>query len=63
MLDSENPEACIKREALEETGYEIRHVEKIFEAYMSPGAITEVLHFFVAEYNSEMQVEKGGGKT
>jgi nudix-type nucleoside diphosphatase (YffH/AdpP family) len=46
MLDEKNPEDCIKRETEEETGYRIQDVKKIFEAYMSPGAVTEILHFF-----------------
>lgn len=61
LLDGDNPEECIKREAEEETGYKISHVEKIFEAYMSPGAVTEILHFFIAEYSPEQKVTEGGG--
>ena len=61
MLDENNPEDCIKRETEEETGYRIQDVKKIFEAYMSPGAVTEILHFFTAEYQPEMKVSEGGG--
>lgn len=61
LLDTENPEACIKRETEEETGYRIAEVKKVFEAYMSPGSVTEILHFFVAEYDSAMKVGEGGG--
>jgi nudix-type nucleoside diphosphatase (YffH/AdpP family) len=61
MLEEENPEDCIKRETEEETGYQVKEVRKIFEAYMSPGAITEILHFFVGEYSKEMKVNEGGG--
>ena len=61
LLDNENPEDCIKRETEEETGYKISKVQKIFEAYMSPGSVTEILHFFVAEYRSNMKVSEGGG--
>ncbi len=61
MLEEENPEDCIKRETEEETGYQVKEVRKIFEAYMSPGAITEILHFFVGEYSKEMKVNDGGG--
>ena len=46
LLDNEDPEECIQRETEEETGYRIRDVKKVFEAFMSPGAVTEVLHFF-----------------
>jgi len=61
LLDNDNPEECIKRESEEETGYQISHVEKIFEAYMSPGSVTEILHFFIAEYSPEMKISDGGG--
>lgn len=61
MLDHENPEACIIRETFEETGYKIQKVKKIFEAYMSPGAVTEILHFFFANYTDDMKLGKGGG--
>ncbi|BAP31976.1 protein containing C-terminal region of TrgB protein [Chryseobacterium sp. StRB126] len=61
LLDNDNPEDCIKRETEEETGYKISKVEKVFEAYMSPGSVTEILHFFIAEYSSEMKMTDGGG--
>ena len=61
LLDRDNPETAIKRETEEETGYQIKHVEKVFEAYMSPGSVTEILYFFVAEYSKEMKVSEGGG--
>ncbi|OCA71067.1 GDP-mannose pyrophosphatase [Chryseobacterium contaminans] len=61
LLDNDNPEDCIKRETEEETGYKIFKVEKVFEAYMSPGSVTEILHFFIAEYSSEMKINDGGG--
>jgi len=61
LLDRDNPEDCIKRETEEETGYKITDVEKIFEAYMSPGSVTEILYFFVAEYSEDMKVSEGGG--
>ncbi|MGV3586993.1 MAG: GDP-mannose pyrophosphatase NudK [Adhaeribacter sp.] len=61
LLDKNNPEDCIKKETEEETGYKISHVQKIFEAYMSPGSVTEIVYFFVAEYSKEMQVNSGGG--
>jgi len=61
LLDTDNPEACIRRETEEETGFKVSHVEKIFEAYMSPGSVTEILYFFVAEYTKEMKVNDGGG--
>jgi len=61
LLDSENAEDCIKRETEEETGYQINEVRKIFEVYMSPGSVTEIIHFFVGEYAKEMKVNEGGG--
>lgn len=61
LLDKDNPEDCIRKETEEETGYRIRHVQKIFEAYMSPGSVTEILYFFVAEYSKDQQVNEGGG--
>ena len=61
ILEQENAEECIKRETEEETGFQINEVEKLFEAYMSPGAITEIIHFFKAEYSSEMKISDGGG--
>ena len=61
LLDKDNPEECIRRETEEETGYKIKAVRKIFEAYMSPGSVTELLYFFVAEYTEDMKVNAGGG--
>lgn len=61
LLDEEAPEQCIVREAREETGYEIHGARKVFEAYMSPGSVTEMLHFFVAEYSCAQRTESGGG--
>jgi GDP-mannose pyrophosphatase NudK len=61
LLDADNPEDCIRRETEEETGYRITHVRKIFESYMSPGSVTEILYFFVAEYAPNQKVNEGGG--
>jgi GDP-mannose pyrophosphatase NudK len=61
LLDKDNPEDCIRRETEEETGYRIGEVTKVFEAYMSPGSVTEILYFFVAEYSKAMKVNDGGG--
>jgi nudix-type nucleoside diphosphatase (YffH/AdpP family) len=61
LLDKDNAEECIRRETEEETGYKISSVEKLFEIYMSPGSVTEIVHFFVAEYTKEMKVHDGGG--
>ena len=61
LLDKDNAEDCIRRETEEETGYQVREIRKIFEAYMSPGSVTEILHFFIAEYAAAMKVNDGGG--
>jgi GDP-mannose pyrophosphatase NudK len=61
LLDHDNPENCIRRETEEETGYKIKDVRKIFEAYMSPGSVTEILYFFIAEYSRSMKIGAGGG--
>lgn len=63
LLDKDNAEDCIKRETEEETGYQISQVQKVFEAYMSPGSVTEMLYFFVAEYTKEQKINEGGGVT
>ncbi|MBI2730070.1 MAG: GDP-mannose pyrophosphatase NudK [Sphingobacteriales bacterium] len=61
LPDKDNPEDCIRRETEEETGYKITDVKKVFEAYMSPGSVTEILYFFIAEYHKDMKVTEGGG--
>jgi nudix-type nucleoside diphosphatase (YffH/AdpP family) len=61
LLDAENPEECIIRETEEETGYRLSSVKKVFQSYMSPGSVTEILHFFIGEYQPNMKVSDGGG--
>jgi len=61
LLDAMAPAERIRMEAEEETGYRIDKVEKVFEAYMSPGSVTEKLHFFIAEIDDAQQVGAGGG--
>ena len=61
LLDRDNPEEAIKRETEEETGYRIKDVRKIFDSYMSPGSVSEILYFFIAEYTPSMKVHAGGG--
>ena len=62
MIDeNESPENAVTREAKEETGYKIHNVSKVFESYMSPGSLTEILYFFIAEYSAEMKIDEGGG--
>lgn len=60
-LDVMNPEECIRREAEEETGLRLKTITKVFEAYMSPGSVTELIHFYVAPYREEMKTGPGGG--
>ena len=62
LLDADDAETCIRREVAEETGYRIREPKKIFEAYMSPGSVTEQLHFFIAEYTRDDRISDGGGQ-
>ncbi len=61
LLDGDDPKTCIIKETEEETGYRIQNVKKIFESYMSPGAVTEIIHFFIGEYDQAMKVSYGGG--
>jgi len=61
VLENATPEDCIRKEIEEETGYSVKDVQQIMEVYMSPGAVTECLYFFVAEYNEEMKISEGGG--
>lgn len=61
LLDNDNPEDCIRKETEEETGYRVKNVKRIFEAYMTPGAVTEMVYFFLAEYDHTMKVSQGGG--
>ncbi|MBD0833569.1 NUDIX domain-containing protein [Aestuariibaculum sediminum] len=61
MLDKDNPEDCIIRETEEEVGYRLHSVKKVYEAYSSPGVMTEKMHFFIGEYTENMKVNSGGG--
>lgn len=61
LLDADNAQDCIRKEAEEETGYKIGKLQKLFEVYMSPGSVTELIYFFAAEYSDEMKVGEGGG--
>ena len=61
LLDGDDPETCVIKEAEEESGFRVSHVEKVFEAYMSPGAVTEIIYFYVAEYNDHDKIGAGGG--
>lgn len=61
LLDADQPETCIRKETEEETGYKIGEVKKVFQSYMSPGSVTEILYFFIAEYTDDMKINEGGG--
>ncbi len=61
LLDDAAPEDRIRAEVEEEVGYRLTDVRKVFQAFMSPGSVTETLHFFVAEYDASMKVSEGGG--
>lgn len=61
LLDNASPEDCIRKEAIEETGFAVGKVDKLFEAYMSPGSVTEIVHFFAAEYDESQRQNAGGG--
>ncbi|CAB3787693.1 MULTISPECIES: NUDIX domain-containing protein [Paraburkholderia] len=61
LLEKASPEERIRAEVEEETGYRVQHVQKVFEAYMSPGSVTEKLYFFIAEYDAGTRVGNGGG--
>ncbi|NMY85625.1 NUDIX domain-containing protein [Pseudomonas sp. WS 5411] len=61
LLDNASPEERIRLEVEEETGYRVGHVEKIYSAFMSPGSVTERIHFFTGEYQPGDRVGEGGG--
>jgi len=61
LLDSQSPEECIRAEAEQEAGYRVREARQVMHAFMSPGSVTERLHFFVAEYDAADRIGSGGG--
>lgn len=61
LLDDDAPEDCVRKEAMEETGYRIDDVTKVFGLYMSPGGVTEKLHLFIGEYLDTQHTGRGGG--
>lgn len=61
LLDDEQPDVAIIRETEEETGYRLTAVQKVLEAYMSPGSVTERLFFYLAEYSAATERRAGGG--
>ncbi|MGE6321279.1 NUDIX domain-containing protein [Pseudomonas oryzihabitans] len=61
LLDAAEPEVRIRAEVEEETGFQVREVRQVFDAFMSPGSVTERLHFFVGEYAPGDRKSAGGG--
>lgn len=61
LLDEDDAETAIRREAAEETGVEIGELQHVFDVYMSPGSVTERLHFFAAPYSADARISDGGG--
>jgi len=61
LLDEDDPETCILREAEEELGYRLRAVRHLYTPFMSPGSVTERLSFFTADYSAADRVSEGGG--
>jgi nudix-type nucleoside diphosphatase (YffH/AdpP family) len=61
LLDNASPEERIRAETEEETGYRVRDVRKVFEAFMSPGSVTEILYFFLGRYSPSDRISAGGG--
>lgn len=61
LLNDNEPGACIRKEAVGETGYEVGEVRELLELFMSPGGVTEAVYFFIAKYNDMQQTTSGGG--
>ncbi|AWS50172.1 MULTISPECIES: GDP-mannose pyrophosphatase NudK [Providencia] len=61
LLENASPETRIIAEAEEETGFKVDKIQKVFEAFMSPGSVTEKLHFYIAEYSDNNRQNAGGG--
>lgn len=61
LLDGDDPEAAIRREAMEETGFRVRDVRFLFKAMTSPGSVTEIIYFFAAVIDTSDRVADGGG--
>ena len=61
LLDGENPAEAIRREVAEETGYLVHSVRPLFKLFMSPGSVTEIVHFFAALIEQQDRVAEGGG--
>jgi len=60
LLDSDDPDTAIRRELAEEAGLEVKSIEKIYDCFMSPGSVTERLHFYIGEYENQSVATAGG---
>ncbi|MGY4858801.1 NUDIX domain-containing protein [Cryobacterium sp. AP23] len=61
LLDDDAPDVAIRREAGEELGVAVGELRHLFDLYMSPGSVTERVHFYAAEYEPADRVDAGGG--
>jgi len=61
VLEADDPETCARKEAEEELGYRLGALTKVFDCFMSPGAVTERLTLFTAPYSSADRFSEGGG--
>jgi nudix-type nucleoside diphosphatase (YffH/AdpP family) len=61
LLDGESPETRIRLEVEEELGLRLHDVRRVFTCFMSPGSVTERLHFFIGRYDASMRMGAGGG--
>jgi nudix-type nucleoside diphosphatase (YffH/AdpP family) len=61
LLDGNDPETCASREAEEELGYRLSNLRQVAQTFMTPGAVTEELTLFLAEYGLSSRISDGGG--
>ncbi len=61
LLDDDAPEVAIRREASEELGVTLGELQHVFDLYMSPGSVTESVHFYAAPYSPSDRATPGGG--
>ena len=61
LLDGDDPETCVRREAEEEAGYRIGELRHAFKVDMSPGSVIETIDCFVGNYDAASRVSGGGG--
>src|SRR5919107_6228237 len=61
LLDDDDPETAMRREAEEELGVAVGELQRVFDVFMSPGSVTEQLHFFAAPYSPADRTGDRGG--